>query len=91
MRFGLNEVLAIFILIISICLIRSEIKNKDGKELLINSSIVLVLIGVSVYNLITESFSVETIISTVAYLLNIVASLIYATIFILHYFKNRNK
>ena len=87
--FGLNEVLSIVIFIINVCLVISEYKNKHGKEIVTNAIITLLLVGVSLSNLISIGFTNESIIVTVVYLLNIIGAIIYAVLFIFHYFKNR--
>ncbi len=88
---GIAEILAIVILIINICLIISEYKNVNGKELITNSIIALLLFGVSISNLVTIGFKVESLIVTIVYCVNTLGACIYTALFIIHYFKNRNK
>ncbi len=86
-QFGMNEALGIIILIISIGLLVSEIKTKKAGDLITNVIITLLLLGVSLYNLISIGFKASSIIVTICYCLIILVSIAYTTMYILHYIK----
>ncbi len=93
MEFGLNEVLGVIILVMSIFLLVSEIRTKKATDLVTNIVIAAILVGVSLYNLIKIGFTKDSIIITVIYIIVSLISIAYIILFVLHYrkFKNENK
>lgn len=87
---GLNEVLGLIILVIAIGLLISEIRAKQAGDLVTNIVITALLLGVSLYNLITLCFKKESVILTICYLLVVGVSIAYMVLFILHYKKYHN-
>lgn len=92
MEFGLNEVLGVIILVMSIFLLVSEIRTKKATDLVTNIVIAAILMGVSLYNLIKIGFTKDSIIITVIYIIVSLISIAYIILFVLHYrkFKNEN-
>lgn len=92
MEFGLNEVLGVIILVMSIFLLVSEIRTKKATDLVTNIVIAAILVGVSLYNLIKIGFKKDSIIITVIYIIVSLISIAYIILFVLHYrkFKNEN-
>ncbi len=92
MEFGLNEVLGVIILVMSIFLLVSEIRTKKATDLVTNIVIAAILVGVSLYNLIKIGFTKDSIIITVIYIIVSLISIAYIILFVLHYrkFKNEN-
>lgn len=92
MEFGLNEVLGVIILVMSIFLIVSEIRTKKATDMVTNIVIAAILVGVSLYNLIKIGFTKDSIIITVIYIIVSLISIAYIILFVLHYrkFKNEN-
>lgn len=92
MEFGLNEILGIIILVISVFLLISEIRTKKATDMVTNIVIAAILVGVSLYNLIKIGFTKDSIIITVIYIIVSLISIAYIILFVLHYrkFKNEN-
>ncbi len=92
MEFGLNEVLGVIILVMSIFLLVSEIRTKKATDMVTNIVIAAILVGVSLYNLIKIGFTKDSIIITVIYIIVSLISIAYIILFVLHYrkFKNEN-
>lgn len=88
--FGLNEVLSIIILFISIGLLVAEIKTKKATDLITNIVISCLLLGVSLYNLISIGFSKDSIILSVCYSIVVAISVAYTVLYVLHYKKYKN-
>ena len=92
MEFGLNEVLGVIILVMSIFLLVFEIRTKKATDMVTNIVIAAILVGVSLYNLIKIGFTKDSIIITVIYIIVSLISIAYIILFVLHYrkFKNEN-
>lgn len=92
MEFGLNEILGIIILVISVFLLISEIRTKKATDMVTNIVIAALLMGVSLYNLIKLGFTKDSIILTITYIIVALIGIAYIILFVLHYrkFKNEN-
>lgn len=86
-QFGMNEALGIIILVISIGLLVSEIKTKKAGDLITNAIITVLLLGVSLYNLISIGFKASSIIVTICYCLIVLVTIAYTVMYILHFIK----
>ena len=86
-QFGMNEALGIIILAISIGILISEIRTKKAGDLITNSIISVLLLGVSLYNLISLGFKAGSIILTISYCLILVVTCAYTVLYILHFIK----
>lgn len=86
-QFGMNEALGIIILVISIGLLVSELKTKKAGDLITNAIITVLLLGVSLYNLISIGFKSSSIIVTICYCLIVLVTIAYTVMYILHFIK----
>lgn len=86
-QFGMNEALGIIILVISIGLLVSEIRTKKAGDLITNAIITVLLLGVSLYNLISIGFKASSIIVTICYCLITLVTIAYTAMYVLHYIK----
>ncbi len=90
-EFGLNEVLGLIILVIGVGLLISEIRARQAGDMVTNIVITCLLVGVSMYNLITLCFKKESILLTIIYLIVIGIAIAYTSLFVIHYKKYHNK
>lgn len=90
-QFGMNEALGIIILAISIGILISEIRTKKAGDMITNSIISVLLLGVSLYNLISLGFKANSIILTICYCLIILVTCAYTALYILHFIKYKKE
>ena len=90
MEFGLNEILGIIILVISVFLLISEIRTKKATDMVTNIVIAALLMGVSLYNLIKLGFTKDSIILTITYIIVALIGIAFIILFVLHHFKYKN-